>query len=126
MNWNPCAWHWSVIAIVWALSYLIVPFLIRGTWMLLRRSSGKKATDEKSAPAPTISDEHLAEIEFGILEPGTRVFAFEIESGKQYNVYTDRFRSSRELDPEVYKQVKALSGIHAIAKFNKWKEAQSS
>jgi len=70
-----------------------------------------------------ISNEDLAQYEFGVVESGLKVYVFHVESGELKQTYTDRYRCSRELDMQLYHQVKAFTGIHAVSKFKKWKDS---
>ncbi len=68
------------------------------------------------------SDEELARKQYGILEKGLSVYVFDRKSHEIVSIYNDRFRCSRELDPELFRQIKSINKIHAERKYRKLEE----
>lgn len=68
------------------------------------------------------SDEELARKQYGILEKGLSVYVFDRKSNELVSIYNDRFRCSRELDPELFRQIKSINKIHAERKYRKLEE----
>lgn len=65
------------------------------------------------------SDDELARKQYGILEKGISVYVFHRKSHDLVQVHNDRFRCTRELDPEQFRQIKAINRVHAERKFRK-------
>lgn len=78
-------------------------------------SRGKRKIQE----ARIQSDRELAYQQYGPIPQGCTVFEFHKESGAIVSTYTDRYKSSRESDPEKYIQIASFSERHAKNKYLK-------
>lgn len=65
------------------------------------------------------SDEELAYQQHGAIPKGCKIYVFAIETGCLVREHTDRYRSSRELDPDKYEQICSFSYHHAEKKFKR-------